>query len=302
MAKNKLGLALGSGGFRGIAHIGVLKVFEKNNIPIDYISGSSIGAVIGSFYASGLSASKLEKMALDYADNYSLISFEDSLRAFTVSIKTIIKRTGIFPDKWISTPKGLINGNAIYYYLKKYLGNIRFDQLNIPLSIMATDLISGRGVGFVNGNFPVREKTLNDTVFYRNEIIVDAVMASISIPVVFTPMLYDGKQLVDGGVKNSVPVDLLSINNCNPIVGVDLGVDYQDDNQIKDSLAAGIQALDIMRSENAKLNLEHYADITIRPDVKDVNIKNRKTVIAAIETGKQAAKEKITEIKSLLRK
>ncbi|MCX7845184.1 MAG: patatin-like phospholipase family protein [Dictyoglomaceae bacterium] len=128
MRKIKIGLVLGSGGAKGLSHIGVLKILERENIKIDCISGSSIGAIIGSFYAKGYSSKDLEDIALSISkkDVYEFIDFSPSLQ-------------------------GIIKGDKILNFLKNFLGDIEFSQLKIPFLAVAVDLITGEKIVFTKG-------------------------------------------------------------------------------------------------------------------------------------------------------
>ena len=124
----KVGIALGSGGGRGLAHIGVLKVLEENNIPIDFIAGSSIGALIGGFYASGLSISKIEEIALstNWRKIFSIID--------------------------LNYKQGLIKGDKLKFFIEKNLINKKFEKCKIPFIAVATDLKTGSTITFNKGN------------------------------------------------------------------------------------------------------------------------------------------------------
>ena len=179
----KIGLALGSGSARGLSHIGVIKVLEKNKVPIDYISGTSIGALIGGHYATFLDIKELEKMALK-------ITKRDLVKLLDVSL-----------------PKNsLIKGKKIRNLIQEKMGNQTFSHTKIPLTIIATDLESGKEVIMNRGK------------------LVDAMQASISIPGIFSPVELNGKLLIDGGVTNSTPVDVVKKMGADIIIGVDLTI------------------------------------------------------------------------------
>lgn len=177
----KIGLALGSGGAKGLAHIGVLKVLEENNIPIDYIAGSSIGAFIGAYYALNKEIKPLEEI-------YRKMKKKDILKLVDLSPPT----------------KGIIKGRKIRSFIKSIIGNKRFEDVQIPLAIVTTNLCSG------------------EEVVMREGKLVDAIMASISIPGIFPPQKIKGKYYVDGGIVNPTPVNIVKEMGADVIVGVDL--------------------------------------------------------------------------------
>lgn len=177
----KLGLALSSGGARGMAHVGVIKVLEKNNIPISYIAGTSIGAVIAAYYALYLEINTLEKVAnnLRKRDLVKLIDLND--------------------------PRiSLVKGKKVKKFLKRFFGNKKFKDTKIPLRVGATSLKDGSAVVFSKGK------------------ILDALMASGAFPGVFPPIKYKGKYLVDGGLTDGTPVQLVNNMGADVIVAVDL--------------------------------------------------------------------------------
>lgn len=164
----KVGLALGSGGAKGLSHISVIEYIEGMGIPVNMIAGSSIGAVVGAVYCCG---------------NLSRLK-EDMLR---------FSKKELFAVFDITMPKsGLLKGNDFVKFMKKYIpADARIEDMRIPLSIVSTDYYTGRPVVFNKGN------------------VLEAVRASVSIPGVFVPVAYGSSFLIDGGVANPLPLDLL---------------------------------------------------------------------------------------------
>ncbi|HPS58474.1 MAG TPA: patatin-like phospholipase family protein [Spirochaetota bacterium] len=164
----KVGLALGSGGAKGLAHISVIEYLDGMGIPVNMIAGSSIGAAVGAVYCCG-----------------SLAKFKKEMLGFS--------RKELFSVFDITMPKsGLLKGNDFVKFLKRYIpADARIEDMPIPLSIVATDYYTGKPVIFKNGN------------------ILEAVRASISIPGVFVPVAYGSSFLIDGGVANPLPLDVL---------------------------------------------------------------------------------------------
>ncbi len=180
MGNKKVGIALGSGGAKGISHIGVLEVLEKHNIEISEISGCSIGAIIGGAYAAGVSIEKMKEIA------------------FSIDIEKMWE----FLDFTNPTSGGIIKGNRIEKFLDRILPVKRFEDLKIPFKCVAIDMNSGKEVIFDKGD------------------LIPAIRASISIPMLFKPYEYQGKLLADGGIVNPVPVNLLNESNYNIAVVV----------------------------------------------------------------------------------
>jgi NTE family protein len=179
--KKKVGLVLGSGGSKGIAHIAVIEYLEALDVPISMISGSSIGALIAAVYASG--SIKLLKEDVLKMDRKQVRSYFDP----------------VFPLS------GLMEGKKLKVFLSKYIpSNARIEDLPIPIAVVATDLFSG------------------EAVVLRSGSVIDAVRASISIPGVFIPVKYGDSVLVDGGVANPLPIDIVQAMGADLTIAVNL--------------------------------------------------------------------------------
>lgn len=182
LIKNKkVGLVLGSGSAKGLSHIGVIKYLEENGIKIDFIAGSSIGAMIGGAYAAGVSISEIEEIAL----KTDLVS---SVKYF---IPTISK-------------SGLITGIKVKEFINNVVGNIDIENLKIHFTATATDILTGQEVNFSSGN------------------LVDAIRASISVPIIFEPVIHNGQVLVDGGLVNPLPVNIIQNMGADFIIAVNV--------------------------------------------------------------------------------
>ncbi len=185
LAGTLLGLALGSGAAYGLAHIGVLRVLEKEGVLPDIISGSSIGALIGGFWAAGFNADELERMA-----------------------KSIDKKSGFFKllgFRDLSVAHwGFFKGNQVTRFMESYLGDKTFQDLKIPCKIIGANLFTSEEVVFETGR------------------VVDAIRASISIPGIFRPVHHQGKTLIDGGVVDPLPVRVLTEMGVKKIIAVNV--------------------------------------------------------------------------------
>jgi len=176
-----VGLALGSGAALGLVHIGVLKVLEKEKIPIDFIAGTSIGAVVAAFWASGMEAAELEKVAMRFKDRKMLLSLAD------FSLMPL---------------QGFLNGNNLKKLYREYLGRKTFHDTHTPLKIIANTLRSRENVVFDQGS------------------LVDALRASSSIPAIIKPVRYGDDFLIDGGTFDPVPIDVLMKGGAKKIIAV----------------------------------------------------------------------------------
>ena len=177
--KTKIGLALGGGGCRGIGHIGALKAFEELGITFDYIAGTSAGSIVAALYAYGKTASEMEE-------------FAKNLRKKDV-------QKGSIP--FVKPAKS----ERIEELLNKLFGDITvFSEMKTPLSVVCTDLKTGKEVDFDYGN------------------VAKVVSASCSVPGVFTPVVYEDMHLVDGGLRNNVPVDVVKKMGANVVFAIDV--------------------------------------------------------------------------------
>ncbi|MGA1847188.1 patatin-like phospholipase family protein [Deferribacter abyssi] len=177
----KIGISLGSGAARGLAHIGILKAFDEAEIPIYAISGSSMGALIGGLYSAGYDILHLEKMI-----------YELDWKIFTE-----------FFDLKI-TKSGLVDGKKIENFINEFVGDVQIENLDIKFCCVATELITGNEVIFKSGS------------------LIKALRASISFPGVFIPAYLDGMFLIDGGLKNPVPVNRLP-DDCDIKIAIHVG-------------------------------------------------------------------------------
>jgi len=178
----KVGLALGAGGARGLAHIGVLKALEEESIPIDMIAGTSMGAVIGALYAKLRKANILERMVLE------------------TNWKQLVRLV----DLNLLARKGLVHGQKVKELLSSLIGDVKFEDLEIPLAVIAADAQTSEEIIFNEGS------------------VIEAVRASISLPVIFTPVKWGNRFLIDGGIVNPVPVDVLRNMGAEVVIAVNV--------------------------------------------------------------------------------
>ena len=183
LSGNLVGLALGSGAAFGLAHVGVLKVLERERIPVDIIAGSSIGGLIGSLYAVGMSATEVEKAAME------------------IDLKLLI---GKLADISIFPIRGLMHGVQVSKHFKKHLGNKTFEHCRIPLKITGANLTTRQSFVFDSGS------------------VSEAVRASIAIPAIFKPVFRHGDTVVDGGILNPLPVNILRQSGANKVIAVNV--------------------------------------------------------------------------------
>lgn len=291
----KIGVALSGGGIRGTAHIGVLKMLVDNNIPIDLISGTSAGAIVATMYACGYTPQEMQNMV----QRIKMNEFIDLNLTVSDLFKHGIKwmYSGMFRF-WSVLPTGLIKGDKIEHYFYSLWQDRTVRDTEIPLAITAVDLNSADTIFFTSPIFN-RHAILNAR-YYHNTSLTDAVRASISIPGIFFPKKYRSMTLVDGAVKNNLPTDILRHMGADVVIGVDLGYDGQANYDIKTVGEILIQCIEIMSREVTLLKSEQHADIIIRPNTADINLKDMKQALLCIERGEQATRDKLVDIKNIV--
>ncbi|MEJ2055323.1 MAG: patatin-like phospholipase family protein [Calditrichaceae bacterium] len=235
----KIGLALGGGAVLGAAHIGIIRAIEELEIPVKYIAGTSIGALVAALYAFGLHWEKIKDIALEL--DWMVIS-ELSLSQF-----------------------GLLKNKKIEKVITKNIGDVKFEDANIPLEVVATDIASGKKVIISTGS------------------VAEAVMASTCIPGIFIPIKKGDQLLVDGGVIENVPVPSLQSMGSDYIIGVDLNA-HHTFTKPKNIIEVLISTIYLTLINVTKLQTEK-ADLLITPDLSQFNLYDTKQIAELIEKG-----------------
>ena len=282
----KVGLVLSGGGAKGLAHIGVLKTLDSLNIKVDYIAGTSMGAVVGGLYASGYSAkqldsifSKLDVNALlqDYTPRESKSFYEkrnDEIYALTLPFSNF--KLGL-PS---GLSKGLYNFNLISR-LTKHVSDVReFNQLPIPFLCIATDLETGNQVVLEKG------------------ILAEAIIASGALPTLYNPIEINGRLLIDGGVVNNYPVEELTSRGITVIIGVDVQEGLKNRTQLNDVTAVLSQINNFSMIEKME-EKKRLTTIYINPEVKGYSVVSFEKGTEIIQKGNDKANEYSNQIKAL---
>lgn len=260
----RIGLVLGGGGARGIAHIGVLKTLEELRIPVDCIAGTSMGSIIGGLYASGMTPEKMSETVqhIDWPK-----AFTDGPPRADLPFRTkqeqrvLLTDIGVGVKDWsVQLPRSLLQGQNLSLLLEELAlpaAEVRnFDRLRIPYRAVATDLATGKPVILGSGN------------------LATAMRASMSIPSALAPVELDGKLLVDGGVSDNVPVDVAR-TLCKPdvIIAVDVGAPLAPASELTSVLSITEQLTTILTVRNTEEQLKSLGpkDIRITPDLKDLS-------------------------------
>ena len=284
-------LVLSGGGARGIAHIGVLRVLEELRIPIDCIAGTSMGAVVGGLYASGMSAQDIDRTmrSVDWEE-----AFRDSPprrdlafrrkqddRNFLVRLPLGLKHGQIL------LPKGFIQGQKLQETLRQltleFSNTTDFDRLPTPFRAVATDLESGGAVLLDQGDLAI------------------AMRASISAPGVFAPVDYQGHLLVDGGLAENLPIDVARSMNGDILIVSDVSFPLQDRTQLDSALTISNQMLAILvrKDSDHQKNTLTGQDVLIEPNLGTISQTDFTAALRTIDQGASAARAAIPKLSSL---
>lgn len=305
-SRPRVGLVLGGGGAKGAAEVGALKVLEELDIPVDYIAGTSIGAIVGGLYACGYKSEDLERLFLSqqwltlFSNRNTSISDniidERDGTLYVLGFPIMHKKDRVKRDSTgVETEgPGFFSGRQITELLdsltKTYDGIKSFDQLPIPFRCVAVDL-----------------KTQEEVVMDSCELEL-AMRASMAIPGAFKPVRWKGRLLVDGGMQNNLPVDVVRAMGADVVIAIDLeqAVHENRDFSLKETFGiGGLLDWAVSRPDwkKNKANRED-ADVCIMPDLAefDVSSFSKESISSMMERGEIATKAKSKEIKALLKK
>jgi NTE family protein len=250
-----IGLALGGGFARGFAHLGVLQVFEQNQIPISHIAGTSVGSILGAAYASGAPLSRIIATC-------RTLRFRDIAR-------------------WRVSRLGLASNNRLGDLIERVFESRQFEELRIPLAVVATDLTSGEPVVFTQGN------------------LVDAIRASCAFPGLFEPVVIGTRCLADGGLVAPVPTRAARELGATSVVGISVGM--QDGHRGAPTNIFQVVSRAVSAAQKHQLEIwERHADIVLRPDVQSLAWDDFDRAEEAIEAGAVAARRALPRIQKLL--
>ncbi|MDH5565273.1 MAG: patatin-like phospholipase family protein [Myxococcales bacterium] len=287
----RVGLVLSGGGARGFAHVGVLEVLEELRVPVDVIAGTSMGAVVGGLYASGLSPAELRQVVsqIDWIAVFNDVPprRERSFRRkqddfdFLTGLRLYIK------DFKVALPRGFIEGQKITNLLQVLsvpVATVRdFDALPIPFRAVATDASSGESVVIGEGD------------------LAQAMRASMAIPAVFSPVEIDGRMLVDGGVARNLPVDVVQAMGVDVVIAVDIGTSPAGQDNVSSAFSISGQMLTVLMYQNTLRQLARLGehDLLIRPDLEGITSASFEMGSEAIARGAAAARALAPELARL---
>jgi NTE family protein len=287
----KIGLALSGGGARGAAHIGVIRVLEENNVPIDYIAGTSMGSIVGGLYSAGMSTDEIEAglAAIDWNRVFHdrPPRSDRSFRRKRDDDLYLVKAKPGFNDGEVDLPRGVVQGQKIDLELARFVLPVAtvddFDDLMIPFRAVASDIATGEAVAIGSGNLGM------------------AIRASMSIPAAFAPATLEGRLLVDGGVSNNLPIDVVRDMGADIVIAVDISTPLLAQEEIDSVLVITQQLTGLLTRRNVEEQIATLSDkdIFIVPDLGDVATKDFKEFAKAIPPGRAATMAQIEDIRRL---
>jgi len=274
----KIGLALSGGGAKGCAHVGVLEELERLQIPVDYITGTSMGAIVGGLYASGMPLADLRRLMvetnwddlLDDRTGYRDIALrrKEERMQYPIELNAGLKGTRVV------IPPGVESGQKLSLLLKQLLLPVAyerdFSRLPIPFKAVATDLATGKAVHLDRGR------------------LADAIRASMSIPGVFTPVQWNDHLLIDGGLADNLPADLVRSMGADIVIAVDIGQQNLDHRKLGSLLSIIGQTLNFQTRNNVLAQLER-ADVVLTPDVQRFGTLEFESATSIIDAGRREA-------------
>jgi len=251
-----ISLALGGGFARGFAHLGVLRVLEEERIPIACIAGTSVGSILGAAYASG---APLERIIA--------VCREVRLKDFS---------------RWSISKMGLASNERMGELIRKWFRALRFEQMRIPLAVVATDL--GTGEAYV----------------FRSGEVVDAVRASCAYPGMFQPVMHGNRCLADGGLVAPVPTQAVAAMGAGCVVGVNVGFNNWNGSAPKNVFQVVARAINAAQKHHERA-WERFADLMIEPEVHSIEWDSFDRADEIIRAGEDAARRALPRLRELLR-
>lgn len=288
-SRPKIGLALSGGGAKGISHIGALMVLEKAGIKVDYIVGTSMGSVIGALYAIGYSPDSIAYIAK--TENWDqLLANNPGLRQIAIEEKADFNRYILelpIEGRRFRFPRGVIDGQELSVELSRLTFPVynrkKFTDFPIPFKCVATDITNGEAVVLDSGN------------------IAEAIRASMAIPSIFTPVKYQNRLLVDGGIVRNFPVEHVKEMGADIIIGVNLSKGFLPEKELESIIDILNQSMFLSDGEDTKKQRE-WCDFLIEPDLTGYHAGSFNAADSLIKRGYDAAMESFNDLQKLAKK
>ena len=277
----RIGIALSGGGARGLAHIGVLKVLEELRVPVHCVTGTSMGAVVGGAFASGVSPLQMDDTVTKTDWNQVFSDrpprAEVSTRRKIEDYKTLFApELGVGKDG-IALPKGVLSGVSIESYLRLLTGPAitnDFGNLPVPFRAVAADIVTGDAVVLSRGS------------------VSEAMRASMSVPGAMAPVEIEGKLLVDGGIVNNLPIDEARKLCADTVIAVNISTPPLKREEITSAVSVSLQLINLLGKANVdqQLNSLGERDVLIEPQLGDISAGSFDRAADAIRIGESAAR------------
>ena len=284
----KIGLSLSGGGAKGFAHVGVLKVLDSLGVKVDYISGTSMGAIVGGLYASGYSGKDIEKI-INNTDFSAILIGQKSRKEASFFDKSVNKYILSFPiqKRKITLPSSISSGQNTIYILKELFKNVSnihdFSQLPIPFMCVATNLETGKTKIFEKGD------------------LIKSIMASSAFPSLIEPVKINDTIYVDGAMAINLPSKPLKDKGIDIVIGINLSTGLNDKEQINNIVDILNQIIDFSIQKETENQL-NYTDININPNLKGIKITSFDQKKTILDTGYEEALKYVETLKKLPKK
>ncbi|QTD54280.1 patatin-like phospholipase family protein [Sulfidibacter corallicola] len=281
----RIGLALSGGGARGYAHLGVLRVLEEQRVPIHAVAATSMGAMVGGLYAAGLPLERIEAIMLDLnwpdlfddqpARRDRTFRRKEEDQRFLFDFEVGISRQGV------RLPTGLSAGQKLNFFLRRNTLGVAhisdFNQLPIPYRAMGTDIVKGDSVALQRGD------------------LTKAIRASMALPGMFAPVSIDNRLLVDGGVVNNLPIEVLKDMDVDVIIAVDIGLPLRERDKLITLMDVSSQAMGILSRKQVEQQLDQ-ADLLIVPPISDIGTLDFAATAEIRNRGEDAARAAVDQL------
>jgi NTE family protein len=286
----KLGLAFAGGGAKAAASVGVLKVLAHEGIPVSFIAGSSMGAGVGGLFAAGYSPEEIERIFLDNdwnslftdAPPRALLTQEQKEASGRHLLEFTVHEGGFLPLSGLSAGQKLSNLLAIKTLAASFEAGLDFDRLQVPFRAVAADIETG------------------DAVVLGSGLLHEAIRASMTIPLVFQPVELQGRLLVDGGLANNLPVDVVRSMGADVVIAVDASARLEKRERLTSLLEIMSQSISLqVRRESERQAAA--ADLVITPDTADYSFADFPRMREIIQRGEEAARAALPQIREVLR-
>ncbi|MFZ2987254.1 patatin-like phospholipase family protein [Ideonella sp.] len=290
-SRPRVGLVLSGGGARGLTHVGVLKILEREHIPVDVIAGTSMGAIIGGLYASGMSAAEIESelKKINWGRIFSMRVGRQQLsqrrKEEDFELSTAIELG--YRDGAFRAPQSAVSSRGLETLLRRYTLPVRgiqdFDYLPIPFRALATDMETGDAVVLAKGD------------------LATALRSSMSVPGVFPPTEVDGQILGDGGLVNNVPVDIARAMGADVVIVVNIGTPLSGRETLSSVIGLTAQMINILTEQNVKRSLASLgsADILITPELGPLTSGDFEKTAEFIAIGQNTAEAMTSRLNAL---